>query len=210
MSSIYTNDQTGTNDNLEQNEIVSRAAAYINTLRIPKKLRISWKKKLRTHYPFSLIGVILTLVSNVTHVTLALDTEVVQDQRIDFLCACFGIRPTKAHNLAYIQRIGTLSFVKSLTIRGPAPVAVTGLDLFPGIQDLHLRLELRPSRHVGLTPAIDSFRNVSRLRLGESSTINLVCARNVNRPTRRPACAQDDPYDPCRPSTLFRIASRRL
>ncbi|KAJ4355571.1 uncharacterized protein N0V89_003591 [Didymosphaeria variabile] len=158
--------------NLEEGKpahnILSRAAAHIKTLGIPRRLRISWTKKLRAQYPYCLIGIILTLVPNVRHVAFVLDTESFKDDGIDFLCTFFGTRPTKAHHLAYFHRLGALRSVKSLIIRGPSPVALTGLEYFPGIQDLHLRLEFRPNRRAGLTPATISsvqFRNVSRLRL---------------------------------------------
>ncbi|KAL1604988.1 hypothetical protein SLS60_004531 [Paraconiothyrium brasiliense] len=150
------------------NEIVSRAANLVKTLGIPRKLRTSWIKKLKTQYPYCLIGIVLLLVSNVTHVTFVLDTHILKDDGIDFLCACFCIRPSQAHHLAHVKRIGVLSSVKTLTIRGPSPVAVTGLGYFPGIRDLHLRLEFRPNRRAGLTPATipsAQFRNVSKLRL---------------------------------------------
>lgn len=120
------------------------------------------------------MGVILTLVSNVKQVTLALDTSVVRDAGIDYLCACFGIRSTKAHHLVHFQSIGILSSVNTLTLRGMSPVAVSGLELFP-IQNLHLRLEFRPNRQAGLIPATipqNHFQNVSTLRLGEFSWIN--------------------------------------
>lgn len=118
-------------------------------------------------------------MSNVEHLDLVLDTEVATDDGIKFLCTCFGIRSTQAHNLAHLERIGTLSSVKSLTIRGPSPAAMTGLEFFPGIQDLRLRLEFRPNRRAGLSPTTVPkvhFRNVSRLRLGRLLPIGYMLA----------------------------------
>lgn len=112
----------------------------------------------------------LSLVPNVKHLALVLDTQVVQDKGVDVLCACFGILPSKARDLARLRKHGFLNSVKSLVIRGPAPAATTGLQFFPGIHCLHLRVEFRPNRRSGLaTPVISRvhFRNISKLRLGK-------------------------------------------
>ncbi|KAL5413647.1 hypothetical protein PMIN04_009353 [Paraphaeosphaeria minitans] len=152
--------------------VLKQAATYIESLPVPKKLSISWAKKLWKKYPYSLIGVILSLVSNVKNVTLVLDTEVTPDDGVELLCTCFGIRPASARNLGHLQRIGVLSSVESLTVRGPSPAAMAGLEHFPGIRDLHLRLEFRPIRRAGLKPGwlnsipnVSNFRNVTKLRL---------------------------------------------
>ncbi|KAF2439177.1 hypothetical protein P171DRAFT_476961 [Karstenula rhodostoma CBS 690.94] len=81
---------------------------------------------------------------------------------------------------------------QSLIIRGPAPVSLSGLEFFPAIRKLHLRLEFHPNRRAGLHPLVissTSFQNISKLRL---------------------ACAQVWSFRYYKPNRLLRPASGRV